>query len=72
MISAGPLGDRQSEVTTAKPVVNGDHGRIDIRAATVSDSISWLQESHQWSSLAVIGKVVHSRESAIQTTTETA
>src|SRR3974390_2698561 len=35
--------DPQSKVETAKPVVDGDHGRIETRIATVSTDIDWLQ-----------------------------
>ena len=37
-----------------------------------STDIDWLQENHRWPGLAAIGKVVHTRETAAKTTTETA
>lgn len=60
-------GAKQSE-----PTVDGDHGRIETRTATVSTDIGWLQETHHWPGLAAIGKVVRSREIAGKTSTETA
>jgi predicted transposase YbfD/YdcC len=66
------LDDPASEVNTAKPAVDGDHGRIETRTATVSTHIAWLQEHHKWPGLAAIGKMVRVRETADKTTTETA
>jgi predicted transposase YbfD/YdcC len=66
------LDDPASTVSTAKPTVDGDHGRIETRTATVSTDIGWLQEAHRWPGLAAIGKVVRVRETAAKTTTETA
>jgi hypothetical protein len=64
--------DPASTVSTAKPTVDGDHGRIETRTATVSTDIGWLQEAHRWPGLAAIGKVVRVRETAARITTETA
>jgi predicted transposase YbfD/YdcC len=66
------LDDPASTVSTAEPTVDGDHGRIETRTATVSTDIGWLQEAHRWPGLAAIGKVVRVREAAAKTTTETA
>jgi predicted transposase YbfD/YdcC len=66
------LDDPASAVSTSEPTVDGDHGRIETRKATVSTDIGWLQEDHQWPGLAAIGKVVRTRETADKTTTETA
>ena len=66
------LDDPASAVSTAAPDVNGDHGRIETRTATVSTDIDWLQEVHRWPGLAAIGKLVRSREIDGKTTTETA
>jgi predicted transposase YbfD/YdcC len=66
------LDDPASTVATAKPDVEGDHGRIETRTATVSTDIDWLQENHQWPGLSAIGKVVRIRETPTTTTTETA
>ena len=52
--------------------VDGDHGRIDTRTATVSTEIAWLQKNHQWPGLAAIGKVDRIRETPDKTTTESA
>jgi len=66
------LDDPESKVTTAKPVVEADHGRIETRMATVSTEIDWLEKQHQWPGLKAIGKVVRARQTAEKTTTETA
>ena len=66
------LDDPESKVSTAEPVVDADHGRIETRTATVSTDIGWLQEDHQWPGLVAIGKVVRLRETPTKTTTETA
>lgn len=66
------LDDPRSEKTTAPPAVEGDHGRIETRVATVSTAIDWLQEYHQWPGLKAIGKIVRTRETASKITTETA
>ena len=58
--------------TTAKPTVDGDHGRIETRTATISTDLDWLQADHQWPGLKALGKVVRSRETPARTTTETA
>ncbi len=52
--------------------VDGDHGRIETRTATISTSIDWLQEHHRWPGLEAIGKIVRTRETGVKTTTETA
>ena len=66
------LDDPKSEVSTAKPAVDADHGRIETRTAMVSTDIGWLQEGHHWPGLTAIGKVVRVRETSGKTTTETA
>jgi len=66
------LDDPASEASTAAPTVDADHGRIETRTASVSTNIAWLQEDHNWPSLAGIGKLVRVRETASKTTTETA
>jgi predicted transposase YbfD/YdcC len=66
------LDDPECRASRAAPVVEGDHGRIETRTATVSTDIKWLQESHQWPGLAAIGKVERIRETKDKTTTETA
>jgi predicted transposase YbfD/YdcC len=54
--------DAQSTVETAKPAVDGDHGRIETRIATVSTDIDWLKETHRWPGLGAIGKMDRIRE----------
>jgi predicted transposase YbfD/YdcC len=66
------LDDPECEANTNAPVVEGDHGRIETRTATVSTEIGWLQKQHQWPGLQAIGKVVRVRQTAEKTTTETA
>jgi predicted transposase YbfD/YdcC len=64
--------DPELKASTAAPVVEADHGRIETRTAMVSTEIDWLQKQHQWPGLKAIGKVVRRRETADKTTTETA
>jgi predicted transposase YbfD/YdcC len=66
------LDDPGCKATTAAPVVEADHGRIETRTATVSTDIDWLQKEHQWPGLRAIGKVVRVRETPDKTTAETA
>ena len=66
------LDDPELKTSTAEPVVEADHGRIETRTATVSTQIDWLQKQHQWPGLKAIGKVVRVRETADKTATETA
>ena len=66
------LDDQDSQVVTAKPTVDDEHGRIETRTATVSTDISWLQEHHQWPGLVAIGKVIRIRQTTDKATTETA
>lgn len=66
------LDDPESKVSTSKPVVDADHGRIETRTATISTDIDWLQKHHKWPGLVGIGKVERVRETTAKTTTETA
>ena len=66
------LDDPDCQASTAAPVVDADHGRIETRIATVCSDIDWLQEAHAWPGLTAIGRVVRTRETATKTTTETA
>jgi predicted transposase YbfD/YdcC len=66
------LDDPESKVATAAAMVDGDHGRVETRTATVSTDIDWLQKQHAWPGLAAVGKVVRIRETADKTTSETA
>ena len=65
------LDDPECKASTAPPVIDADHGRIETRIATVCTDIDWLQETHKWPGLAAIGKVVSTRETTVKTTTET-
>ena len=51
--------------------VDGGHGRIETRTASVAHDIDWLQGRHRWPGLAAIGKVVAMRQTRAGTTTET-
>ena len=66
------LDDPAIKTTTAAPVVDADHGRIETRAATVSTDIAWLVETHRWPGLKAVGKVDRIRESDGKTSRETA
>ena len=66
------LDDPELKASTAAPVVEADHGRIETRTAMLSTEIDWLQKQHQWPGLKAIGKVVRRRETTEKTTTETA
>ncbi len=66
------LDDPASNTTTARPVVDADHGRIETRAATVSTDIAWLVQTHRWPGLKAVGKVERIRESDGKTSCETA
>jgi len=66
------LDDPAAEKITAPAAVDGDHGRIETRIATVSTAIDWLQEGHRWPGLKAIGKIVRTRATRTKTTTETA
>jgi predicted transposase YbfD/YdcC len=66
------LDDPELKASTAAPVVEADHGRIETRTATVSTEIDWLQKQHPWPGLKAIGKVMRVRETTDKTTTETA
>jgi predicted transposase YbfD/YdcC len=64
--------DPAGQVSTAKPTVDADHGRIETRTATVSTDIEWLQNIHRWPGLKAIGKVQRVRETPAKTTTDMA
>jgi len=66
------LDDLESKASTGAPVVEGDHGRVETRTATVSTEIGWLQKQHRWPGLAAIGKVERIRETPEKTSAETA
>ena len=66
------LDDPESKASTSSPVVEGDHGRVETRKATVSTEIGWLQKQHHWPGLAAIGKVERIRETGEKSSAETA
>ena len=51
---------------------DGKHGRIETRTSFVCAEIEELQKHHRWPGLAAVGKVIRSRGTATQATTETA
>jgi predicted transposase YbfD/YdcC len=64
------LDDPETPLAAAT-TVDGDHGRIEVRAAALSTDIAWLQENHDWPGLQAIGKVSASREAQGHTSRET-
>ena len=55
------LDDPQTPLASAVETDKG-HGRIEIRTASLSTDIAWLQENHDWPGLKAVGKIVASRE----------
>jgi hypothetical protein len=53
------------------PVVEGDHGRIETRTATVGSDIKWLQDDHHGPVLTAIATVDRTPEAKTKTTSET-
>jgi hypothetical protein len=49
------LKDTACTGTTTARTVDGDHGRVETRTATVSVDIDWLREHHEWPGLAAVG-----------------
>jgi predicted transposase YbfD/YdcC len=66
------LEDSPSLVLTKHTEVDKGHGRIETRTSVVSKEIGWLQQEHAWPGLAAMGKVMRTRESNAETSTETA
>ena len=66
------LDDPACPAAASVQTVDGDHGRIETRTATVCTDIDWLQADHHWPGLTAIGKVERTRETADKTSTETA
>jgi predicted transposase YbfD/YdcC len=65
------LEDKGRAAELSHRTVDGDHGRIETRTATVSTDIAWLQERHGWPGLAAIGKITREREIGAKTSSET-
>ena len=63
------LNDPATPVAQASQTNKG-HGRIEIRRASVSDDVAWLQERHQWPGLAAVGKITASRQIGDRTSVE--
>lgn len=51
--------------------VDGAHGRVETRVASVAHDIAWLQDRHDWPGLAAVGKVTATRETRTETATQT-
>lgn len=56
------LEDPKPTLQAAPATVEGDHGRIETRIASLSADIAWLWESHGWPGLAAVGKINRTRE----------
>jgi len=66
------LDDPEFAADAMHETVDGEHGRIETRAATLCYDIAWLQERHDWPGLAAIGKIRRRREVGTKITTENA
>ncbi len=66
------LDDSTRPAETSHTTVDGERGRIETRTSLVSRDIGWLQEQHAWPGLTAIGRVVRTRKTSTQTSTETA
>jgi len=66
------LDDFTRPAEASHTTVDGEHGRIETRTSLVSSDIGWLQEQHAWPGLTAIGRVVRTRETSTQASTETA
>ena len=69
------LNDCDRAPTPFHRTVDGDHGRIETRTATVETNIDFLKELQQWPGLEAVGMIVREREvtrkGETKTTTET-
>ena len=63
------LDDSMTPVDDACQTVDGDHGRIETRRATVTYDVAWLAERHDFPGLAAVAKVTANRELDGKTTT---
>jgi predicted transposase YbfD/YdcC len=64
------LDDPDTPLDTVE-TTDGDHGRIEVRTASVSADIDWLQDIHKWPGLQAVGKIVSTRETGGKASTET-
>ncbi len=55
------LGDPATPLAQATQTSKG-HGRIEIRTASISRDVAWLQERHLWPGLAAVGKITAWRQ----------
>ena len=58
-------------LVTHAPAVDGDHGRIETRTATVFHDVAWLRQRHEWPGLKAVVMIESSRELKGRTETET-
>jgi predicted transposase YbfD/YdcC len=63
------LDDPEMPLDVAE-TTDGDHGRIEVRTASVSADIDWLQETHNWLGLKAVGKIASRRTMGGKTSTE--
>ena len=63
------LDDPDTPVAQATQTNKG-HGRIEIRTASVSEDVAWLEERHQWPGLAAVGKITATRQIGERTSVE--
>jgi len=56
------LNDPERPATPFHRTVDGDHGRIETRTATVETNVAFLQETHEWPGLEAVGMIVRERE----------
>ena len=60
------LGDPATPLAQASK----GHGRIEIRTASISRDVAWLQERHQWPGLAAVGKITAWRQQGERSSVE--
>jgi len=56
------LDDPETAPDDTAETVDGDHGRIETRRATVLHDVAWLAERHDFPGLAAAGKIAATRE----------
>ena len=64
------LDDPETVLASATETDKG-HGRIEVRTASLTTDIAWLQEDHNWPGLKAIGKIIASREIDRRTSSDT-
>ena len=63
------LDDPETASDDTAETVDGDHGRIETRRATVLHDVAWLAARHRFPGLAAVGKIEATREIDGKTTT---